>query len=178
MVWDFSTWFSVLFLTSLSRKIAIGSRKSQSKHFWFAFPYTQLLFCNRSTSYTSLWYTAQLSISTLQYWFCHIKTCKWCWATQYVCTMWWLNLFKEKLYRLLKTSSHNVANTDLLLTVNFLIFCFNTRPGDKGRSYCLGPPLLTLAKKEDNSVPHKFAKECQRNHVLLHQFPVQGYFFL
>lgn len=63
-------------LTSLSR-IAIGLRKSQSKQFLFAFPYTQLLFCNRSTSYTSLWYTVQLSISILQYWFCHIKTCKW-----------------------------------------------------------------------------------------------------
>lgn len=64
-------------LTSLSRTIAIGLRKSQSKQFLFAFPYTQLLFCNRSTSYTSLGYAVWLSISALQYRFCHIKTCKW-----------------------------------------------------------------------------------------------------
>lgn len=70
---------------------------------------------------------------------------------------------KKNFYKLLATtSSHNAANTDLLPTVNFPIFCFNTGWGDKGSSCCLGPPLLTLIKKGNNTVPYKFAKECQQ----------------
>lgn len=69
---------------------------------------------------------------------------------------------KKNLYKLLVTLSHNAANTDLLPTVNFPIFCFNTGWGDKGSSGCLGPSLLTLTEKGDNSAPYKFAKECQQ----------------
>lgn len=97
-----------------------------------------------------------------------------------VCSMWWLYLFKEKLHKLLVTSSHYAVNTDLLPTVNFLIFCFNTGRGDKGSSCCLGLPLLELTKKGDNSVPYKFAKECQQPKESCHSinFLLTDFFFV